>query len=616
MKNSIHSNARSAGHRGCLLAGLFLMLPGIALPQAGGEYDPTFGESGRVMLGDTAGAGAVLQQPGDGKLVVGGHKLTELGTDFLITRLNADGSVDTTFGQDGIVTVDFDGGWDYVESLALQPDGKIIAAGTSENGSLNTGLAMVRLNADGSLDAGYGIGGLVRQQLVTGWEHLADIVLDDTGGVVVALTAWDMVFARFDTNGMLDPTFGTGATPGTTTINIGDDYVSGLLRQPDGKLVACGAVAYGELVYDGFMSAVRLHPDGALDTTFGTNGVWHGDEEFYFTWASDCGLMADGSIVLAGFGGHVGANHVLSAILDTNGELATERWYIGTSAIDFADLVYAESLAVLDDGFLAIAGTAKPRDGNGTLLAGDMFVALVEPVSGLADPGFGNQGIKIIDFNDVQATNASGEASIIQQADGKLVVAGFAALPGSVGDAVVPAAARLERGDIEPAGFLGSHERDVIVDEADSQVVVTVLRAGGDSGAVMLDYETFPGTATSMDDFDYASGTLVWGDGDMAPKTIMVTIVDDGLDEIDETFEIRFSNTALALANAGVNVTIAGNGAPPAPPPATPPPAPRPAATGGGGAVDPWLLVCLLILATCCPPAKRADVLRAWPTVA
>ncbi|MDH3439975.1 MAG: hypothetical protein OEM63_04420 [Gammaproteobacteria bacterium] len=593
MKNTIHSNARSPGHRACLVAGSLLLCPGVALSQAGGEYDPSFGNGGRVMLGDTASARAVLQQPGDGKLVLAGHKSTILGTDFLITRLNTDGTVDTTFGQDGIVTVDFDGGWDAVEALALQADGKIIAAGTSEDGDLNTGLAMVRLNADGSLDAGYGVGGRVRQQLVIGWEHLADIELDDTGGVVVALWGWDMYFARFDTNGLLDPSFGTGPVPGTTTINIGDDYVYGLLRQPDGKLVACGAVAYGEFTYDGFMSAVRLNPDGSLDTTFGTDGVWQGDDDFFFTGANDCGLMDDGSIVLAGFGGNIGETHVLSAMLDADGVLATGRWDQGTSAIDFAAIEYAESLAVLEDGYLAIAGTAKARDGQGTLLGGDMFVALLEPATGLADPGFGNQGIKIIDFNNVQTTNESGEASIIQQADGKLVVAGFAAMPGSVGDAIVPAGARMSRGEIDAAGFLGSHERDVIVDEANGQVVVTVLRAGGSSGAATMDYETFPGTATSMDDFNYASGTLVWGDGDMAPKSIMVTILDDGLDEVDETFEIRFSSTELKLANAGVNVTIAGNGAPPAPPPAVPPPAPRPPATGGSGALDLFLLVLL-----------------------
>jgi uncharacterized delta-60 repeat protein len=540
-----------------------------------------------------------MQQPGDGKLLMAGHKSTDLGTDFFITRLNTDGSVDTTFGREGIVTVDFDGGWDAVEALALQADGKIIAGGTSENGALGySRLALVRLNSDGSLDAGYGVGGRVSQALVGGWETLADIELDDTGGLVVALSAWDMVFGRFDTNGILDTTFGTGTVPGTTVINIWDDQVFGLLQQPDGKLVACGAVLYGELTYDGFMGAVRLNPDGSLDSTFGTNGVWHGDEKFFFTGASDCGLMADGSIVLAGFGGGIGSTHLLSAVLDANGALATERWHLGTSAIDFAAVEYAESLAVLDDGYLAIAGTAKIRDARGSLSDGDMFVALVEPVTGLADPGFGNQGIKVFDFDDIQPTNASGDASIIQQTDGKLVIAGFAALPGGVGDAIVPAGARMNRGDIEPAGFLGSHDREVIVDEADSEIVVTVLRAGGGFGAVTMDYETFSGTATAMDDFTYASGTLVWGESDMEPKTIRITIVADTSDEVDEIFEVRFSNTSVELANAGVKVTIAGNIAPPpAPPspPAPPPSTPTPAA-GGGGAMDHCLLLLMLVL--------------------
>ena len=584
------------GYRARLFTGSFLLYAAGAIAGTGGELDQTFGDGGIVMFGDTASARSVVQLPGDGKLLMAGHKVTDLGTDFFITRLNTDGSVDTSFGKDGIVTVDFDGGWDAVEALALQADGKIIAGGTSENGTLGySRLALVRLNADGSLDAGYGVDGRVSRALIGGWETLADIEIDDTGGLVVGLSAWDMVFARFDTNGILDSTFGAGPTPtpGTTVINIGDDHVAGLLRQPDGKLVACGAVLYNvdELVWDGFMSAVRLNPDGSLDSTFGTNGVWHGDEEFFFTGASDCGLMADGSIVLAGFGGGIGNTHVLSTVLDTNGALATERWHLGTSAIEFAAVQYAESLVVLDDGYVAIAGTARTRDGQGALSDGDMFVTVVEPVTGLADPGFGNQGIKVLDFTDIQPTNASGDASIIQQADGKLVITGFAALPGGVGDAIVPAAARVSRGDIAPGGFLGSHEREVFVEEADSEVVVTVLRAGGGFGAVTMDYETFSGTATAMDDFTYAGGTLVWGDRDMESKTIRIAISDDDLDENDETFEVRFSNTPLKLANAAVNITILGNLAPP-PAPSPPPAAPTPLASGGG-AMNLYLLLLL-----------------------
>ena len=253
---------------------------------------------------------------------------------------------------------------------------------------------------------------------------------------------------------------------------------------------------------------------------------------------------------------------------------------------------------MLDDGYLAIAGTATSRNGQGTLLPGNMFVALLEPLSGLADPGFGDRGIRIIEFGDIQPTNASGEPQVIQQSDGKLVVAGFAAIPGGVGDGIVPVAARMTRGDIEPAGFLGSHERNVGVNEADGEVVVTVFRAGGGSGAVTMDYETFAGTATSMDDFAHASGTLTWGDGDMMPKSISVTIVDDGVDEPAETFDLRFSGTALQLANETVTVAIAATVVPPpVPPPATPPPAtPAPAAGGGGGAMD--FLILLLLAAS------------------
>ena len=589
---STRGQARLSG-RWVILPFSLLLWAGAAIAGPGGELDPSFGDDGRVLLTEEQSAHAVLQQPGDGKLVVAGYAVsTAGGADFLITRLNADGSIDTAFGQDGLVTVDFDGGWDAATALVLQEDGKIIAGGTSENGALDTGVALVRLNADGSLDTTYGVGGRVRQQVGGGWETLADMELDDTGGVVVALTAWDMVFARFDVTGMLDPTFGTA---GKTTVNIGDDYVYGLLRQPDGKLVACGAVLHGEFTYDGFMSAVRLNPDGSLDPTFGTDGVWQGSDGFYFTGANDCGLMADGSIVLAGFGGYVGETWVLSALLDSNGVLASERWDRGTSVIEFAAIEYAKSLAVLEDGYLAITGVASTRDGLGTLSPGNMFVALVEPVTGLADPGFGKQGITDVDFEDIIWTYASWGEQIIQQADGNLVVAGFVHVDGGFGYRAVPTVVRIHRGDIDTGGFLGSYEREVFVEESDAEVVITVMRAGGSTGAVTLDYETINGTATAPGDFVYASGTLTWDDADLEPKTIRITIADDGVDEYAESFAVKFSNSSLELANAGVNVTIAEHGspAPVSQPSAVRLPTPPPA--NGGGALDTGFLLFLLV---------------------
>ena len=186
--------------------------------------------------------------------------------------------------------------------------------------------------------------------------------------------------------------------------------------------------------------------------------------------------MADGSIVLAGFGGHVGETWILSALLDSNGALASERWYRGTFVIEFAAVEYAESLAVLDDGYLALTGVAKTRDDNGTLLPGDMFVALIEPASGLPDPGFGNQGVAVIDFDDIRPANASTGDAVIQQEDGKLVIAGSASVDGAVGDALLPAVVRMDRGEFDPAGFLGTYERTIEMEESVGEIVITARR--------------------------------------------------------------------------------------------------------------------------------------------
>jgi uncharacterized delta-60 repeat protein len=125
----------------------------VARLRANGALDPDFGGDGRVTLGPGS-ASAVLVQP-DGRIVVAGNAM---GSAMMtVTRLKPDGSPDATFAGDGTATIDFaPGSADVADDAALQPDGKIVVAGSKQEGG---DIAVARVNADGSPDAAFGAAG-------------------------------------------------------------------------------------------------------------------------------------------------------------------------------------------------------------------------------------------------------------------------------------------------------------------------------------------------------------------------------------------------------------------------------------------------------------------------
>ena len=142
-----------------------VLCTGAALAAPGGELDATFGENGRLTFQEASLGGAVLQQP-DGKLLVlAGYAASFTdGLDFAVLRLHPDGSRDESFGETGRVAIDFAGSFDYVTRIALQPDGKIIAAGASTDAT-GSDFALARFNPDGSIDSTFDGDGLVTLDL-------------------------------------------------------------------------------------------------------------------------------------------------------------------------------------------------------------------------------------------------------------------------------------------------------------------------------------------------------------------------------------------------------------------------------------------------------------------
>ncbi|MFI1508742.1 calcium-binding protein [Streptomyces sp. NPDC020597] len=208
-----------------------------------GTPDPTFGGDGTVTANP---AGPVLQEGGDGRalalqpdgrIVVGGQ-VGSTRFDFALMRFNADGSVDTSFDGDGIVRTDF-GDYESVEGLALQPDGKIVAVGGS-----GARFALARYLPNGALDTGFDGNGRV----ITPGGGAADVRLQPGDGRIVVAgsngTGGDLAVLRYNPDGSQDTGFGTG---GLATADFGgNDAARGVALQTDGKIVAAGAGGPGD----------------------------------------------------------------------------------------------------------------------------------------------------------------------------------------------------------------------------------------------------------------------------------------------------------------------------------------------------------------------------------
>jgi uncharacterized delta-60 repeat protein len=274
-----------------------------------GALDPSFDGDGIVTMNigtrsmDTAYAVAV--QP-DGKILLAGSAFMLIDTpgsqpsqnDFGLLRLNADGSVDTDFGDHGKVITDFGFGSDIAYSMALQNDGRIVLAGVATNGT-DQDLALARFLSDGTLDPKFGKNGHVRTDISGGEDLISAITVQPDGKLVVAGYTgkgdmFDVAAARYTEDGSLDNTFGDN---GKVTIDVRNhDIGRAVAVQPDGRIVIG---VYSDYDAASQFAAVRLSPDGKPDEAFGTSG------RLRLPLQKNAGLYgmvltADGSAVLAG----------------------------------------------------------------------------------------------------------------------------------------------------------------------------------------------------------------------------------------------------------------------------------------------------------------------------
>ena len=177
-----------------------------------GTLDFSFGNEGIVTSVITEGfnmARAIAVQP-DGKIIAAGHTGFSPNYDVAVVRYNEDGSNDNTFGTNGMVSISATTTSDYVLDMVLQPDGKIVLSGYIFTGS-STDVLLIRLNADGTPDNTFGTNGIVITDFGNTSEVAEAIVLQDDGKILLAGDHEErFMLVRYNTNGTLDNTFGTG----------------------------------------------------------------------------------------------------------------------------------------------------------------------------------------------------------------------------------------------------------------------------------------------------------------------------------------------------------------------------------------------------------------------
>jgi uncharacterized delta-60 repeat protein len=203
-----------------------------------GVLDPTFGSGGTVTtpIGSGSSAAHALAAQPDGKILAGGETSVGSEGEYALARYNPDGSLDTSFGTSGKVTTAIGSLYDRIHAVALQADGKIVAAGGSEDPP-NYDFAVARYNPNGSLDPSFGTDGKVATPIaVSGGGEAYAIAVQTDGKIVVGGSSGDnkdFVIARYNPDGSLDASFGTSGIVTTAT-----GYVRGLVLLPEGVVAA------------------------------------------------------------------------------------------------------------------------------------------------------------------------------------------------------------------------------------------------------------------------------------------------------------------------------------------------------------------------------------------
>jgi uncharacterized delta-60 repeat protein len=394
-----------------ILAILFFLTAHTAFATNAGSLDPTFGVGGKVYAipANFMPAEDVAVQA-DGKLVLVGSTLgPDMTQDFGIVRLNADGSPDLGFGSSGLVGIPFDAAAnEMATAVIIQSDGKIVVAGSVQLGSPGWDFGVVRLNSNGSVDGTYS-GGKVKVNF-SGEDFAYDMIVQPDDKVVITGTARptpnkDLAIVRLTTTGALDSTFVGPA--GRIFIDIGpgnEDEALGLARQSDGSLIMAGST-------NGDFLTVRMTSAGAIDSTWGGGGAVVTPVGTQVDRAKSIAIQSDGKIVVAGTANSGSFDEAAFVRYSTTG--TPDSSFDGDGKVTYD--VRAMNSDIINS--VLIQGDSKII---GVGVSGGQYILVRLNTNGSLDNSFGTGGKVAVSV----APGTGGAHRAVLQPDGKVVAVG------------------------------------------------------------------------------------------------------------------------------------------------------------------------------------------------
>jgi uncharacterized delta-60 repeat protein len=465
-----------------------------------------------------------LMQP-DGKILV-----VAPNAGAGIRRYNTDGSLDTSFGDDGILVPKVEPR-STIRGAALQPDGKIILVGL-EYQIVAAKSMVVRVLADGSLDPTFGVDGFAPVSSLdssVGDSSATSVVIQPDGKIVVAI---DGDVLRLNADGMPDATFGTNGV-----VNL---RATSLALSPGGKILVTSSRG------DGTTAMSRLDADGSVDPTFGTNGL-------FITSGYPQEVQPDGKILVTAVApsGSVAAFDV--ARFNADGSVDTTFGTNGVASTQFAGVGNSEALAIAGDGSILVAGGLAAYAGQP-----DEIAIIRYTPAGALDRGFGVGGVALTptgsvglgDLDGVATTEETVTALVLSPDSRSLYLAGVTQ------EYQLVLAAKYNDPPAAAPGTLQFQLAAATVNRTAGTATIMVSRTGGTSGTVTVHYQTSDGTATAGDEYTATSGTLTFADGQCC-ASFTIPILDNHLAEGDTTVTLMLSDpTGGAILGAGATAVL------------------------------------------------------------
>jgi uncharacterized delta-60 repeat protein len=392
-------------------------LVSLSSPWQDSSLDTTFGVGGWVTttILENSGIKAVALQP-DNKIVAAGSAQS-LGITgvFALARYNPDGSLDTSFNGSGIATTQFNNSNHTIWAMVIQPNGKIIVGGTAD-----PAIALARFNEDGSLDTSFSGDGKVTTSVGGLDDVVYSLALQPDGKILATgytqlysnYAVGDFVVLRYNANGSLDSTF-SGDGKQITDFG-GSDWGNDILLQSNGKMIVVGNCTSSMDTYDYHPALARYNANGSLDTSFGSGGkVITPMDHQYFVDRSV--LQPDGKILVAGT--DIEENKIVLLRYNSNGSLDATFGSGGKVITDNGELKNANSIFLQTDGKFLVVGSQSRH--LGADYVSNPLILRFNP-DGSLDTGFGVGGVVTMDI--VGCTG--GGYSVALQGDGKIILGG------------------------------------------------------------------------------------------------------------------------------------------------------------------------------------------------